>query len=144
MVLTKAFDGLAHSLLLGKLSAYGLSDKSCRLVSNYLSNRKERVKLGPHYSEWADIVRGVPQGSMFCPLLFNICINDIFQFFDKSSLYNYADDNTLSYAHSNSDPLIHTLQRDCTSTLHWFNINQMKANPSKFQAISFGKRGTRT
>ena len=39
--------------------------------------------------------------------------------------------------------LIHTLQQDCTSTLQWFNINQMKANPSKFQAISFGKRGTR-
>ena len=39
--------------------------------------------------------------------------------------------------------LIHTLQQDCTSTLQWFNINQMKANPSKFEAISFGKRGTR-
>ena len=121
MDLTKAFDCLPHSLLLGKLSAYGLSDKSCSLVSNYLSNRKQRVKLGPHYSEWADIVRGVPQGSILGPLLFNVFINDIFHFLDKSSLYNYADDNTLSYAHSNSDTLIHTLQQDCTSTLQWFN-----------------------
>ena len=143
MDLTKAFDCLPHSLLLGKLNAYGLSDKSCSLVSNYLSNRKQRVKLGPHYSEWADIVRGVPQGSILGPLLFNVFINDIFHFLDKSSLYNYADDNTLSYAHSNSDTLIHTLQQDCTSTLQWFNINQMKANPYKFPAISFGKRGTR-
>ena len=61
----------------------------------------------------------------------------------QSSLYNYYDDNTLSYAHSNSDTLIHTLQQHCTSTLQWFNINQMTANPSKFQAISFGKRGIR-
>ena len=143
MDLTKAFDCLPHSLLLGKLNAYGLSDKSCSLVSNYLSNRKQLVKLGPHYSEWADIVRGVPQGSILGPLLFNVFINDIFHFLDKSSLYNYADDNTLSYAHSNSDTLIHTLLQDCTFTLQWFNINQMKANPSKFQAISFGKRGTR-
>ena len=143
MDLTKAFDCVPHSLLLGKLSAYGLSDKSCSLVSNYLSNRKQRVKLGPHHSEWTDIVRGVPQGSILGPLLFNVFIADIFHFLDKSSLYNYADDNTLSYAHSNSDTLIHTLQQDCTSTLQWFNINQMKANPSEFQAISFGKRGTR-
>ena len=57
MDLTKAFDCLPHSLLLGKLNAYGLSDKSCSLVCNYLSNRKQRVKLGPHYSEWADIVK---------------------------------------------------------------------------------------
>ena len=101
------------------------------------------MKLGRHYSEWADIVRGVPQGSILGPLLFNVFINDIFHFLDKSSLYNYADDNTLSYAHSNSDTLIYTLQQDCTSTLQWFNINQMKANPSKCQAIRFGKRGTR-
>ena len=66
-----------------------------------------------------------------------------FTFWINPLSYNYADDNTLSYAHSNYDTLIHTLQQDCTSTLQWFNINQMKANPSKFQAISFGKRGTR-
>ena len=36
-----------------------------------------------------------------------------------------------------------TLLRACTSTLQWFKINQMKANPTKMQAISYDKRGTR-
>ena len=54
--LTKAFDYLPHNLLLGKLRAYGLLDKSCSIINSYLSNRKLRVKLGPHYSEWANIV----------------------------------------------------------------------------------------
>ena len=40
-----------------------------------------------------------------------------------------------------SDTVIHTLQQDCSSLLHWFQENQMKVNPDKFQAISFGKRG---
>jgi hypothetical protein len=36
----------------------------------------------------------VPQG----PVLFNIFLNDIFNFVEESILYNYADDNTLSYS----------------------------------------------
>ena len=75
--------------------------------------------------------------------LINCFINDIFHFLDKSSLRNYSDNNTLSYGHSNSDNVIHTLLRACTSTLQWFKINQMKANPTKMQAISYDKRGTR-
>ena len=84
-----------------------------------------------------------PKALFWALFLSMFFINDIFPFLGKSSLCNYADDNTLSYAHLNADTLIHTLQQDCTSTLHWFQINQMKANPTKFQAVSFGKMATR-
>ena len=106
-----------------------------------MSDRKQTVKLGPHYSECSNITKGVPQGSILGPLLFNVFINDIFHALGRSSLYNYADDNTLSYAHHNAETVINTLQKDCSSLLHWFQENQMKVNPHKFQAISFGKRG---
>jgi hypothetical protein len=39
-------------------------------------------------------------------------INDIFYFIQESSLYNYADDNTLSYEDHNLDQLITVLERD--------------------------------
>ena len=58
-----------------------------------------------------------------------------------SSLYNDADENTLSYAHTNAETVIHTLQQDCSSLLNWIQENQMKVNHDKFQAIRFGKRG---
>ena len=71
--------------------------------------------------------------------MFNVFINDIFNVINKLTLYNYADDNTLSYSHHSAE----VLQCDCSAILQWFDQNQMKANPDKFQAISFGKRGNR-
>ena len=80
MDLSKAFDCLPHDLIIQKLRAYGVSDSSCRLMANYLANRTQRVKIGSVVSSWAEIIKGVPQGSILGPLIFNIFINDIFYF----------------------------------------------------------------
>ena len=44
---------------------------------------------------WERIPKGVPQGSIIGPTIFNIFVNDIFHQFQKGSLLNYADDNTI-------------------------------------------------
>lgn len=110
MDLSKAFDCLPHDILLCKLECYGLSQKAVNLLSSYLSDRKQQVKIGNVTSKWADIRKGVPQGSILGPLLFNVFINDIFYFIQKGTLYNYADDNTLSFHSPNYENLLNFLQ----------------------------------
>ena len=78
MDLYKAFDCLPHDLILAKLTAYGLSANACDFLGSYLSNRKQRIKVGQFRSSWLNIIKGVPQGSILGPLLFNIFMNDIF------------------------------------------------------------------
>ena len=140
MDLSKAFDCLPHDILLCKLSAYGLSPKSVELLRNYLTGRKQQIKLQGDLSSWADIQKGVPQGCILGPLLFNIFINDIFYFIEYGTLYNYADDNTLSYVNDNYEKLIDILEKESSVLIDWFKFNCMQANPDKFQAIAVGNK----
>ena len=98
MDLFKAYDCLPHDLIFAKLEAYGLTKESLQLISDYLSYRKQRTKIGSAYSDWANVIRGITQGSILGPLHFNTFLNDIFTVVEKSDIYNFTDDIIL-YSH---------------------------------------------
>ena len=95
MDLSKAFDCLDHDLLIAKLHAYGFSRSALELIYSYLNERKQRVKVHGSFSAWKESTKGVPQGSVLRPLLFNIFINDIFFLVNDTEVCNYADDTTI-------------------------------------------------
>ena len=56
-----------------------------------------------------------------------------------ASLYNFADDNTLSAFATIVSELIKILESESEVVIDWFKINKMVVNPDKFQAIIFDK-----
>ena len=77
--LSKAFDCVNHRILLSKLEFYGIKGTFGALIMSYLTERYQRVAIKDqtnttNYSNWKLVRHGVPQGSIFGPLLFLLYI----------------------------------------------------------------------
>ena len=134
MDLSKAFDCLPYRLLLTKLHAHGVSNESCELIRHYLMGRQQCVEMGIVKSDWCEQRKVVPQGSILRPLLFNIFINDLFYFLEYlCTLYNYADDNSISHSHQDMTELKLRLKMTADVAVEWFRNNNMQAYPCNSQ-----------
>ena len=133
--LSKAFDCIRHDLLIAKLNAYGVGQNSLRYICSYLSNRKQRVRINNNFSEWNNIIYGVPQGSILGPLLFNIFLCDLFFITGNNNIVNYADDNTPYACEDNINNVLEALEYRTLSLFKWMSQNFLKDNPNKSHLV---------
>ena len=66
------------------------------IVSKFLSDSRQRVRLDNKVNASVDVDFGVPQGSIFGSLLFILCSSKLFHI-DENPIVYYADD-TRNYA----------------------------------------------
>ncbi len=74
-------------------------------------------------SDWLNLIRGVPQGSIMGPTIFNFFMNDFCWLFYEVILGNYADDNTLTAIYESIDEVICILGAEGRLALEWFEDN---------------------
>ena len=127
MDLSKAFDTINHELLLAKLNAYGFTKDALELILDYLTDRWQRTKINSSFSTWTELLSGVPQGSVFGTLFFNIYTNDLFFCeFVNTSLCNLADDTTPYICDADLVSLIAYLENDICRLL--YGLTQIVCN----------------
>ena len=132
----KAFDKVPHKRLLAKLKAYGLQGNILDWISNFLSNRLQRVVVRRTYSEWSKVISGVPQGSVLGPTLFIIYVNDLPDCIN-SFVGIFADDTKIYRPISCLNDSV-VLQQDINSLSKWCDVWLSFLNFSKCKHVSFG------
>ena len=99
--LQKAFDTINYEILLEKMAFLNFSETAIAWFRSYLTNRSFIVDVDSTLSEPAQLVCGVPQGSIIGPLLFLVYINDLPQAVKDSDIRLYVDDTCISFKHKN-------------------------------------------
>ena len=105
-----------------------------------LTNRINESLTNNKFPDVSKFRRGIPQGSILGPLLFNIFVNDIFMTIEQLDICNFADDNTLYSCGERLKEIKENLVSGTKSILNWFRLNSLKTNPGKFQFMILGDK----
>ena len=133
----KAFDKVPRTRLLLKLSAYGIEGKVLCWIADFLSDRKMRIMVRGEYSEWVDVISGVPLGSVLGPILFLIYLNDIPEIVN-CNIKMFADDTKLFRTVKTIDDC-NILQNDLNTLSQWTNDWLLSFNVDKCKVMHIGK-----
>ena len=136
---SKAFDTIDISILLVKMKKLGMGGPVARWIGSFLLDRKQKVVVNKHSSQWSEVKSGVPQGTILAPLLFLIYIADIGDDVTDSTLASYADDSKLRKKIKIENDG-QKLQNDLNKVFNWTDNNLMKFNLSKFEILRVGKQ----
>lgn len=133
----KAFDSVPHQRLLKKLESYNISGKIYKWIESFLLNRRQRVIVNNSFSSWADVISGIPQGSVLGPVLFTIFINDM-PTETICPIKLFADDAKL-YHKIESEEDCQKIQNDLNRLQAWAKKWQLRFHPHKCTVLSLGR-----
>lgn len=107
-------------------------------ITSYLSKRQQYAKMDDVTSECMEIACGVPQGSVLCPALFNMYINDIFQVSKILKLILIADDTILFHSGNDFNEIINIMNDELSKLKKVRNNNKLSLNIEKTKVMIFG------
>lgn len=139
--LSKAFDTVSIPILISRLERLGIRGHALQLFSNYLSCRKQRVKVGNYVSNDESVTFGVPQGSILGPSLFLIYINQICNLsLSMGQVISYADDTALLFHGKSWNEVTTSAENGLKTVMSYLNTSMLTLNAEKTKFMAFSIR----
>lgn len=136
--LKKAFDTVSIPILIKKLERIGIRGLPLNVFIDYLTNRRQKVRIDNYISQNNDVTCGVPQGSVLGPTLFLIYINDLCNLcISDAKIFAYADDTAVVFSGTSWKNVTRSTEIGMSRVSEWLHINQLTLNTSKTNYICF-------
>ena len=112
----KAFDKAPHHRIIESAFRMGICGQALSWLSDFLSSRSQRVRIGSSYSSPTAVTSGLVQGSCLGPILFTILLDTLLRRLRHSSVA-FADD--LKYVADVAISSRDDVQEDATTVENW-------------------------
>ena len=136
--LEKAYDTLNVEGLLTKIQKRGVEGNMLRFLCYYLTDRTYQVRINNKCSETKSLKRGLPQGSILSPLLFNIMMSDI-PVDTQVGILLYADDIVIWMSGTSVQYMANKIQAYLNQLSFWFKKWGFKVSLLKTNGVLFTK-----
>ena len=135
---SSAFNTLQSHVMVQRLLDQSIPLDLCSWILDFLSNRKQYVRVGDSYSSTITVNTGAPQGCVLSPVLFILYTNNLRSTQPGCHIIKYADDTAVigNISNGNEDPY----RQEINHVVRWCKDNFLVLNVSKWLLIFANRR----
>jgi hypothetical protein len=131
---SKAFDKLKFDVIVRRLTDCDFPYPLICWLENFITNRKQCVRIGDSFSDTTDVTSGVPQGSVLGPYIFAVVAGSFLSTDDSCPLVKFADDFTFCFPIYKGSSNSH-VNAQHSRLLHWCKEMSLPLNISKCRSL---------
>lgn len=135
-----AYDNVVLSILKSKLQLLNIPIRLSNFIMNMLSERCIHLLMNGNREDSRLVWKGLPQGSVLSPILYNIYTYDLERSVDpNTNILQYADDLLLYCPHRSIENAKNSLTASLNLLKTWLDCNGLELSPSKSVIMLFSR-----
>lgn len=130
---SSAFNTIKPHLLIRKLVDIGISPALCKFVLDFITERRQSVRIGNKLSSVVIINTGSPQGCVLSALLFILYTNGLISYSNNCYFLKYADDTAILGLITDNDETSYL--SEINHCINWCEDNNLLLNANKTKEL---------